>query len=312
MSSYELGFLDESGDDVPYMANRRTVFASFNGGKRPKNRRERKAHAKRLTSGGHIVNPLGKVDTRPKRIRYKSARDIGPTGNVTTSQLMKHLVKSYEAAFGESIEDHLPTDTHSVQSWFDNIKQRYLETNGATIDNRGLSEYFSWLFDPKRHKKVMSFYAISGMMYLRRYYDEVVSKVGRSDSSESETVVRHDRILGEYQEAYSSIGEAIGDGSCKPAVLIMEMVDWGIPMVVQCLRDKVNLPESECVRRVTEAMSYYYSKQRDKDRAESYLRDILKKSEQRSYLYTKSMIWGKDGWRESCSSIIEDVLSEGR
>lgn len=230
-----------------------------------KTQRERERGALSLIHKGHIANPLGGPDNKPRQIT-KRARDIAPTGAVTVPQLYKHLCGMYERAFGPGlIESMLPTDRHAIQSMFDNLRQAFAEEcNGYNASYRDLAEYFEWFLKPERLDRIMGISKLKlgyipwqqmcGGVWLRRYYEAVVLR-RRGDAIVVSSSGRE--RIGEIRRMTTEAFEDFAKNEDDDEGFVMTMANVGFALAGAWLHDEKHMNASEAKHRIIEAMVKY-------------------------------------------------------
>lgn len=273
----------------------------------PKTQRARRQEALDLHNGGHIANPLGRPDNSPRCLRWKKARDIGPEGAVTVSQLYRHLVVKYWDAVGVSVEDQLPRDRYAVKAWFDRLRQSFLDLCGYDPSYRELAEYFDWLLNPGRFKnpqKIEAFKVqqIQGKIYVKQFYDRHLFKKDKQQvSSCNPAVIRGMEILEEMNKIYGIFEKFIDN----KLAFVDYMARYGIVLPVQLLYERSGLSEGQCRKRIIELMAYYLRTATDREAAMEMLTLAFKATERFEHIYDSSFIW--QDWRVKCEGLLEEA-----
>lgn len=279
-----------------------------------KTERERRAEALQKANQGHIVNPNGIVNNRKKECNWKLARDIGPTGAVTTAQLWRHLVKHYDKAFGPGImENMISRDKTSLSSTFDDIKQTFIKLHAYEASLRDLAEYFDWFFEPRRLDSIMKgsskfvdpktrilhFKNICATAFLERFYSEVIEVRKLKQAHPSELSKADDAIL-YVNQAFDEIRTAMS-GADNDA-LVSAIVGNGFALSAQCMYEDFDLDESECKRRIISAMAEFLKTSPVPDKALEYLKLANGTTKEHAIFLRKGCIWLE--WEEKTKDLI--------
>lgn len=291
-------------------------------GKKPprKTERERIAEAAKRSAAGHIVNPNGTPDNRKKELNWKLARDIGPTGAVTVSQLWRHLVKLWDSSFGPGIiENMLSKDRSAMDSTFGELKQAFIQLCDFEPSNRDLAEYFDWFLEPKRLASILSggkyanpndpksmlhFRQLCGSVFVVRFHKDVVSKREGCKKPVGETT-KADRSISAIEEIFGRFRE-----SCdKDLDFILAAIGNGYALAAQFLHEEKNMDESACKQRIIKAMKNFLVEQKDKKKALGYLKRGMANTEMYSSLLRKeTCIWFE--WKEKTEGLIDIALEQ--
>jgi hypothetical protein len=289
--------------------------------KKHKTGRERRAEAVQKINSGHIANPLGAPDNRKRQHNAKMARAIEATGAVTNAQLWGHLVKLWDAAFGEGIlENMVSKDKSAVAALFAELQKKFADiTSGFYPENRDLAEYFTWFLDPKRLSGILSSakYAsgqncihvrqICGQVYIKRFYDEVVARrkdhvvtaVTHSKSQADKMAVRLEQIFQDFRDNFSNHYE-----------FTIKMVAHGYSLAIQYLHDECGMDEPAAREHMIQAMMTLYKKVENKEKAIKFLQGGIASSERNEkLLMPDSCIWYN--WREKTKGLVETVVERG-
>lgn len=286
--------------------------------KQPKNQRERRAKAIAKHNRGHIVNPLGGPDTRLRRMKPKLARDIGPTGSVTAAQLYRHLVVKYEEALGVSIEPQMPQGRDAIVSWFDNLRQDFLQLCGYKPTYRDLSEYFEWMLEPKRLERTIGAHKIGGgaailkvqqfqgKVHIRTFYDAKLRRKTKQDAPKeyNQKVLQKQQFMDEFQDICDTVSRKYQN----PTGMALCLARFGFPLVVQCLHDRHGMSEDTCKRTIIDAMARYVARAEDPEKAKEYLKVGLASSASRSYLYNQATLWRE--WKGKAEALVKAAVEK--
>lgn len=284
----------------------------------PKNERERRAEAARESNKGHVINPIGRTSNRKKSCNWKLARDIGPTGSVTTPQLWRHLVMAYDKAFGSGIlENMISRDKTALEAMFSNVKQAFIETCKYETDNRDLAEYFDWVLDPKYLTRILSdsdrfgnmqkngpkifhYNQFSGAVHVKRFYDKIIrprldkGKDGESDSQAIKIYEDIHKFFKEFEDAFSD-----------DMAFCFKMTENGFALAAQFLCDEKELSESECRQHIIRAMSNFIKANKDDpQKAIDYLKMGYQSTKEHAILlFPKTSIWFD--WEEKTKDLVD-------
>ena len=290
--------------------------------KKHKTLRERRAEAVQKIDAGHIANPLGAPDNRKRQHNAKMARAIEATGAVTNAQLWGHLVRLWDAAFGEGIlENMMSKDKSAVAALFSELQGKFATiTGGFYPENRDLAEYFTWFLDPKRLSGILSSakYAsgkdcihvrqIAGQVYIKRFYDEVIARrkdhtvsvAVRSKSQADKMAVRLEEIFQDFRENFSNHYE-----------FTIKMAAHGYALAAQYLHDECGMDEPACREHMIQAMLTFYRGIKDKAKAEKFLRaGVESTGANETLLLPDSCIWYN--WREKTTGLVETVVERAK
>lgn len=289
--------------------------------KKPRTQGERKLHAEIEKSKGHVVNPLGVVNNRPRKLNPKLARDIEPTGCVTIPQLYKHLIILYNNAFGEGIiQQMLPDDKSAIQVYFSKVKQQFIDSCKYEPENRDVAEYFEWILEPSRAARLLGsakygnekghvhFNQLSGMAHIRKFYDQVLKEKKKlpdnyeTDLTEETRKIRQDvivleKMMDEFRSSQSDINS-----------FIMSLVGNGCAIGAQFLYEEKNLNPDECRLRIISDMAEYINRAKNKEECISFLNLMVKTSYEKEALLSKDYIWfDLDKWTKT---LVRDAVEK--
>ena len=232
---------------------------------------------------GHIANPLGVTDNRPRRLCPKLARDVPLEQISSVPQLYKFLVKAYSEVFGEaSIEDMMPQDKGAVASQFSLLSQKFVDHCSYEPKKSDLAEYFKWFLDPKRVQAIIksaekhkgrkddkvTWNQMTGALYVKRFYDEVIAK--RLDVVPSSTAPSAESTSSKVKKMYDRLSMA----ESNPSGLMISMVPIGYVISAQYLHDERGMSKDEAKKALLGLMRRFVSGASDKAAAIRYLRKM--------------------------------------
>jgi hypothetical protein len=287
---------------------------------KPRNKKERRAEAIKKHNQGHVVNPTGGPDIRLRKFDWKRARDIAPEGSITVAQLWRHIHLKYEESFGEGLlEGQMPQDRYAIGAWFDKLKQRFMKTCGYQIDNRDLSEYFTWILDPKRLESMMGMgrltasknflrvEQIQGAVYVQRFYNEVLRRrTGTVIDTANENIKRLHRISDEVHDAFDYMTES-GDSTMG---WILSLVQYGFPLVLQFMMERQSMSEGQARKRIIDIMAEFIGKATEVGLATKYLDKAADATKRKAETYNKYTVW--QDWETKCNGLIEEATEKAK
>ena len=256
-----------------------------------KKRKKRQTKSQRMMEAinkigqGHIANPLGVADNRPRRLCPKLARDVPVEQVSSVPQLYKFLVKAYSEVFGEaSIEDMMPQDKGAVASQFSMLAQKFVDHCNYEPRKRDLAEYFKWFLDPQRAQAIIraadkfkgkkedriTWNQMTGALYVKRFYDEVLSK--RLDASPTESQPVAESASSKVRKMYDRLSMS----ESSPSSFMISMVPVGYVVSAQYLHDERGMSKEEIRKALLGLMRRFVSGSPDKAAAIKYLRQMEK------------------------------------
>jgi hypothetical protein len=287
------------------------------GDAKRKNTQERVAEAIALHNRGHIVNPLGKVDNRGRRLYPERARPIGETGEPTDAQLYRFLHDKFEENgwHGVFVQEMLPF-RDSVAARLADLRQKFMETCGCQAKNRTLYEYFRWFLDPSRLDVFMAsakragrdypaWQQMCGTVYLRRFYEsEIKNPKARSEPSAGKKIEKIQDHIAYLQYAYDRIRKS--ENSELETVRCLR--DFGIVMYAQYLHDQRGLDGSEAKQSVIGLLTHFLNGFEGDDRAKGakYLSSIAEITTDNEEYGNDNSVWPQ--WKETSGDIVKTSL----
>ena len=269
------------------------------GATTPKTQRQRQAAARVQMAHGHVANPLGGADNRPRRLSPKRAREISPDGPVTVSQLNAHLLRKFDDAFkDEQFGDRLPRDRGAMNAQFSEMKQVFIECcEGWEPDDRALARYIDWMLEPgkvdrfhaaqERSKRSVQCPAFAywksmfGAVHVRSFYDAVVKPgLGREKGGNAAAEF--------WDAAFRAFREADG-GDIR--VLANRMCEFGYAAYVQWLHEERGLGEADCVARISTILVEILKGARDFGAVAKHLGHGVVEGERNAVHMRKGHLW---------------------
>lgn len=276
-------------------------------GKTPRTQQERQHAARQDHAKGHLVNPLGITNNRPKKLNAKLARDIAPSGAVTVPQLYRHLIKRYDAAFGEGIvAQMLPDDKSAITAWFGNIRQKFIEACKYEPTNRDVADYFDWILHPDQAAKLLSaskygdsatkgsvhFRQLMGLAHIRKFYDCVIrrrlgaDKLPNEPQTTLETQILRD-VANDIEERFRDMKAVEND----PIMFSLVITMHGLALAAQYLHETKGLDATECRIRIIHDLTEYTKKCNDKAKAKDTLDRAVGNAKANRGLLDKECVW---------------------
>lgn len=284
-------------------------------------KRKRGSMASRMTesirkhNNGHLVSPLGEPDRRIRKFDPRKARDIGQEGEVTPSQLWRHLHSKYENAFGPDVlEAQLPQDRNAIVAWFDGFRSKFARICGHRPSYRDLSEYFTWILDPSRLRKVMNVGSLTnsrsflrvqqmeGGVYMRTFFENELSKKSAGGTSSNLDVVKWGDAIRETAEAFDEMDRARGD----PIRLVLCMVKFGFSLVLQFHVERRGMTGERARREVIDVASNFVRESTNEEMAVRYMRNAARSSRENSRLYTEETVLKGDS---ACEELLDEIIA---
>jgi hypothetical protein len=285
--------------------------------KGPKNQQERMAEAAKLRDAGHVVNPLGRVDNRGRRLSPGRARQVGSTGGVTNASLYRYLVDKFdENGWHGVMEVELPPFRENVAAQFDLLRQKFIDSCGHKPDNRELYEYFEWFLEPTRLRKFLSsarragrdypaWPQMMGTAYAREFYDTCLKQkaAGRTRAGDADV----DKIKGAIKyirDAFERMRNVEEDDT-ESAFCIGS---YGFVLYAQYLHDEKSLDASGCKKRIIQIMVRFLKGAESKKPAMEFLRNAAKVTESNHKVNDDCEIWPE--WRAVTADVVRTALEE--
>lgn len=260
--------------------------------KRPRKLAERKQIAQHAINNGHLCNPLGITDNRKRSHNWKLAKDIDFENDhhVTTSQLWRHLVKLYQAAFGtEIIENMVSTDRASLDSMFSKLKEVFVKGHSFEPSNKDLALYFNWFFNPKRiaglvkadkylKQGVIPFQQLCGAGYVSAFYTEEIMPKVVDLTDPNVSTYQHELVLGTSRlKRVMSLFQGAHDKEAFATLVYRAGICYAIKYMV----DEQNLNENQIEKNIFKALINYieiYKRENNIEKLEkSHVKSILVK-----------------------------------
>jgi len=274
-----------------------------------KTKRDNKIEAIKMISNGHVANPLGVVDNRPKPLNPKLARDV-PAENISTvPQLYRFLLKKYKEIFGEDIIGQLlPDDKTAIAHRFSELAQKFRDCCGFEPKRSDLAFYFEWFLDAGRIQKMMlskkyrgqnifvSWEQLTGSVYIKRFYDEVLSKRNMSDVFETETTGAKVRKIYDTILSYEK----------NKQTLMIAFVNAGYILSGQFLYDEKNMTEEDSQNYILSLMTEFISTSSDRDKAIEFLRRIEDSTKSNMESCKNGCIWYD--WEVKCKWMLDKSI----
>jgi hypothetical protein len=232
---------------------------------------------------GHIANPLGVTDNRPRRLCPKLARDVPVDQVSSVPQLYKFLVKSYAEVFGEAaIEDMMPQDKGAIASQFSMLAQKFIDHCNYEPRKSDLAEYFKWFLEPQRVQAIIraadkfkgkkedhvTWNQMTGALYVKRFYDDVISK--RLDVVPSSSVPKVESASSRVKKMYDRLSMS----EPSPSGFMISMVPVGYVISSQYLHDERGMGKDEIKKALFGLMRRFVSGSPDKAAAVACLRKM--------------------------------------
>lgn len=290
--------------------------------KLPRNEKERRLSATRKIGEGHITNPIGGPDSRPRRMNPKLARDIAPTGSVTSAQLFRYLTRLYENSFGEgTLSGMLPDSKHGIMNVFDNLRQKFVDSCNFEPTNRDLAEYFEWFLDPKRlsgilhsakygsDKGPVHFKMLEGAAFIRRFYDEIIKRRSgtKRDAYTNPAIEKIAEQLDFVDRYFKALKTAEQEGNQD--AFIVAMAGCGYALTAEYLHQEHSMDDSGCRQRIISAMSDYIKRSDDHKKAVRYLELGLQATfKNKKYLRSDCCIWYD--CEQKCNDLIAIAIKQ--
>lgn len=312
--SSENNFLEEDCEEIlPNLKKKKGIKIN-------KTAKERQAEAMMAIRQGHICNPLGITDNRPRRLVPKNARDISADRSVTIPQLFRHLIKKFDDAFGEGMLAHmLPNDKTAITSMFGELKQKFIDNCKFSPDNRDLASYIDWFLLPTRiqsfsnmkyapnaNRSYVHFKQMNGTVFIRKFYEEIIRTRSNasSDNSLSPEIAEFKDVI---HRAFSDLRKAYTDGNNFS--ICMTMIEYGWAMSAQFLHDEYELDESQVRQRIIAIMSAFIQKASKPERAVAHLKTGIEMCEKfEKYLLDETSIWWD--WKNKTSDLIQVAIQQ--
>lgn len=248
-------------------------------------KQQRAEEARDKISKGHIANPLGIVDNRPRRLCPSLARDVPPEQVSTVPQLYKFLIKAYSEVFGDAtIEDMMPQDKGAIASQFAILSQKFVDHCNYEPKKSDLAEYFKWLLEPSRVQSIITasdkfkgrkqglitWQQMTGALYVKRFYDEVLAK--RVDAPPPSSVVspKPESASSKIRKLYERL--ALNESS--PTGMMIAMVPIGYVISTQYFYDEKGFDKEESRKALLGLMSRFISVSPNKTAAVEYLQKM--------------------------------------
>jgi len=232
---------------------------------------------------GHIANPLGVADNRPRRLCPKLARDVPADQVSSVPQLYKFLIKAYSEVFGEAgIEDMMPQDKGAIASQFSLLAQKFVDHCNYEPRKSDLAEYFKWFLDPQRVQAIIraadkfkgkkedhvTWNQMTGALYIKRFYDDVVSK--RLDAAPTASQPKVETASSKVKKMYDRLSMS----EASPSGFMISMVPVGYVISAQYLHDERGMSRDEIRKALLGLMSRFVSGSPDKAAAIACLRKM--------------------------------------
>ena len=285
-------------------------------GKR-KNAQERMAEAAILHNKGHIVNPLGKVDNRGRRLCPERARPIGEEGEPTIAELYAYLYHRFEDnGWNGVFEREVQPYRDHANARFGELKQKFMETCGCVAKNRTLYEYFKWFLEPSRidifmasAKKAGRDYPVwqqmCGIVYLRKFYESEMKS--RKPSATLATGKRMEKLQAEQsyiEEAYGRLRKA-QDSEIETMRCMRE---FGIVMYAQFLHDEREYDGSKAKQSIVNLVAHFLGGFPDKVKGRKFMTLLSEATRQNEDVGNDNGIWPQ--WRETVEDIVRTAMEQ--
>jgi len=258
---------------------------------------------------GHITNPIGKPNTKGRMLCPTRARPIGESGAVTIAQLWKAYLEIFEHAFGnrDLLEKQMSGTRESLSSFFDMMRQKFLEYSGKSVDNRILYEYLVWFHDPKRVASMMAPnkgyvhpLQLMGAVSIKKFADQYVGVKKNELISEG---VNKARVLTKFlTEAFDMIRDKHKDDFG----MIQCLVSYGLVVVGEYLNDFHGMTDSQCKEKMISVMARFIQNSKNKEKAKEYIAKIWDSTKINRAI--ESTIWPQ--WEESCKNFVNLAIEK--
>lgn len=295
------------------------IIPKKRGKKRANTQAERKLDASKAHANGHVVNPLGIVNNRPRKLCPKAARDIEPTGSVTVPKLYRHLIKLFDDAFGVGIiAQMLPDDKTAVTAYFDRIRQKFIDACQYDPSYRDLAEYFSWFLEPSHVAKILAankyagqekglihFNQMIGLAYIRKFFDANIKKKlqdGFVASTKSEKI---EAVISEVNEAFKEMEYTQSDST----KFVLSMFGCGYAMGAEFLYERNGLDADECRARIICDMAEFIRRADGEEKREKKVKSLRRAAQET--LLNRKILDDKCVWYDLdryMNNLVEDAL----
>ena len=315
----EKDFFEETGKGMSAMAKPRKEYPCDPlepGDAKHKNTQERMAEAVALHNRGHIVNPLGKVDNRGRRIYPERARLIGETGEPTDTQLYRYLHDKFEENgwHGVFVQEMQPY-RDCVSARLADLRQKFMETCGCQAKNRTLYEYFRWFLDPSRLDMFMAsakragrdypaWQQMCGTVYLRRFYESEAKNPKAIPAMAGKKIEKIQEDIEYLQYAYDRIRKA-EDSEIETARCLRE---FGMVMYAVYLHDQRLLDGSEAKQSIVKFLTHFLQGFTDRVKGERYVKGIAEVTMENEECGNGNDLWPQ--WKETSGDIVKLALEQ--
>ena len=268
--------------------------------------KQRMIDARVQLANGHVANPLGGADNRPRRLRPKRAREISPEGPVTVSQLNAHLLRKFDDAFrDDQFAERIPQDRGAMNAQFSELKQAFINyCEGFEPDDRNIAEYIDWMLEPskvdrfhraqQKSKRLVPcpafvyYNQMFGAVYVRSFYDAVIKPriagkeklaMGRPEAAEF------------WDNAFHAFREADGKSIRETA---NAMCEFGYAACVQWLHEERGLGAGDCIARISTILVEILKGARDFDAVARHLGRGVAESGRNARHMRERHLWVKE------------------
>ena len=274
-----------------------------------KTTKERLIEATQSYSEGHITNPIGKPDTRGRMLKPSRARPISESGSVTVAQLWASYLEIFANAFGEStiLENLMPPTREYMTTFFGQMRQKFLDYSGKTVDNRVLYEYLVWYHDPKRlsqyynpAKGFVHPLQLMGAVTIKKFADQHVGI--KTNELISEGVIQARKLTQFLIEAFDIIREKHEDNFG----LVQCLTNYGFVVVGEYLNDYHGWDASRCKERMIEVLADFIVHSKNKENAKKFIARAWERTKTNKVI--ESTIW--TNWEEACKNFVSLAIEK--
>lgn len=280
---------------------------------------ERRAEANRRINKGHLVNPLGMADNRPRRLNPLLAKDCPQEKITTVPQLYRFLLKKYGEAFGEGmLEGMMPDDKSAIQAKFSSLGQKFIDSCGYDPTKADLAQYFAWFLEPSRltgllkagkyngKNQIVAWEQMTGAVFVRKFFDEVIKRRVKGQAETPSSKLSGGRDIASEIPIVAEAYKQFQGSECNNALLVITACSFGYQLFGQYLHEEKGVSEEDLFDHVLGIMTRFVSEASDKAMAEETLREIEEKSSLNIASCDARCVWYD--WRSKCGGLVDKAI----